>query len=152
MSWRNIGPCIFITEICIEASSKMTQLDRFRAMIQKTISENGDTGTVSRTPKVDNGYGGLKDGGEPATHTLYCRVQQGSSGIWPFSLNSGNDQSILKSQQPQVIAAFDADLQTGDTLTWRGENYTVGDVNRPSRFGGPTHTQAALTLIGGDNG
>ena len=48
---------------------------------------------------------------------------------------------------PYVLAAWDADIEQGDILEWRGRRYTVGVVSRPENFGGAVCTQAPLTEV-----
>jgi hypothetical protein len=92
----------------------------------------------------DNGFGGLAPYGEPVEHTVYCRVAMESMTDWHFA---PVEQGVVNGQTPFVLASFDADLLTGDVLSWRGKTYTVGNVTRPQRFGGVVSTQSPLTEV-----
>jgi hypothetical protein len=122
----------------------MTTIDRYREATRRNIAENGDTGIIKRQPVTDNGFGGLVPDGAPFERTVFCRVAMESMTDWHFD---PVEQGVVNGQTPFLLAAFDADIQTGDVLSWRGKTYTAGNVTRPQRFGGVVSVQAPLTEV-----
>jgi hypothetical protein len=122
----------------------MTALERYREATLRNIKLNGDSGTITRTNYIDNGFGGVIPDGGPITHSIYCRIAMEDNKDWHFL---PVEQGVVNGQTPFVMAAFDEDIKTDDILEWRGRKYTVGNVTRPQLFGGDTCVQAPLTEI-----
>jgi len=122
----------------------MSKLDQMRRGIERLIAVDSDVGIVTRTVKADNGRGQLIPTDETITHNVVCRVSYQSGGIWPVKQWEGG---LTIDTSPYVLARFDADIEQGDGLEWRGKKFSVGVVTRPE-FGEAACTQAPLTEAG----
>jgi len=122
----------------------MNKLEQMRRGIERLIAEDSDIGTITREVKVDNGRGQLIPIGDSTTHKVVCRVSYQSGGVWPGKQWEGG---LTIDTSPFVLAGFDANLELGDSLEWRGKKYAVGVVTRPDNHGGPECTQAPLVEV-----
>ena len=122
----------------------MSKLLQMRRGIDKLINIDRDIGTVVRTATVDNGRGAMIPDGKPKEHMIVCRISNQSVSIWQSKQWEGG---LTIEKTPFVLARFDADIQQGDSLEWRGRNYTIGVVTRPEIDGGFICTQAPLTKV-----
>lgn len=119
-------------------------LEQMRKGIVSIIDFDRGIGTITRYVKKDNGRGSPVPTEETTEHKLICRVSTQSVTVWGTKSWEGG-LSIDKT--PFILARFDADIEQGDTLEWRGRNYTVGVVSRPEIGGGFVCTQAPLTEV-----
>ena len=122
----------------------MGKLERMRRGMEKLIGLDSAVGIVTRHVKADNGTGGTVPTGETTSHKLLCRVTYQSGGVWPSKQWEGG---LTIDTSPYVLAAWDADIEQGDILEWRGRRHTVGAVTRPENFGGAVCAQAPLTEV-----
>jgi len=118
----------------------MSKLDQMRRGIERLIAEDSDIGAITRNVKADNGRGQLMPTGETTTHKVLCRVSYQSGGVWPSKQWEGG---LTIDTSPYVLARYDANLEQGDVMEWRGKRYAVGVVTRPEL----ACTQAPLTEV-----
>jgi len=122
----------------------MSKLEQMRRGIERLIAEDSDIGIITRAVKVDNGRGQLIPTSDTTTHKVMCRVSYQSGGVWPGKQWEGG---LTIDTSPFVLARYDANLELGDDLKWRGKSYTIGVVTRPDNHGGPECTQAPLVEV-----
>jgi hypothetical protein len=106
----------------------MGKLDQIRRGMERVIGIDKDIGILTRRVKADSGRGQLIPTDETVTRKLICRVSYQSGGVWPGRQWEGG---LTIDTSPFVLAVYNADLEQGDELEWRGKKYTVGVVSRP---------------------
>ena len=122
----------------------MSKLSQMRNASDKLIEIDSDFGIITRTGKVDNGRGEPIPSDETSEHKIICRVSYQSAGVWSGKQWEGG---LTIDVTPYLLARFDADLEQGDKLEWRGRKYTLGVVTRPEIDGGYICIQAPLTEV-----
>jgi len=118
----------------------MSKLDQMRRGVEKIILVDDDIGIITRHEKADNGRGQLIPTGETTTGNVWCRVSYQSGGVWAGMQWEGG---LAIDTSPFVLARYDANIEQGDELEWKGKKYTVGVVSRPNE----ACTQAPLTEV-----
>jgi len=122
----------------------MSKLNQMRQGIEQLINFDKDIGVINREAKEDNGRGQLIPTGETSTHKVICRVGYQSGGVWASKPWEGG---LTIDTSPYMLARYDANIEQGDELEWRGKKYIVGVVSKPQFDGGATCTQAPLTEV-----
>jgi len=122
----------------------VSKLEQMRNGMEKLIDIDSDIGTVSGNALIDNGRGQLIPSSEVSEHRIICRVSYQSGKVWAGKLWEGG---LTIDNTSFVLARFDADINQGDVLMWRGRKYNVGVLTRPEIDGGYTCAQAPLTEV-----
>ena len=122
----------------------MSKLLQMRRGVERLINIDRDIGFVKRSVKAENDRGEPVPTDEFKEHKVVCRVSYQSGSVWPSKQWEGG---LTIDTSPFVLARFDADIEQGDELEWRGRKYSVGVITRPEIDGGFECTQAPLTEV-----
>lgn len=99
----------------------------YRRYIEKMIAANPVTITITRTTKVDDGFGGIDEQRAmlpPQTVTIYNRKAQRE-----IISDSGATMVYTVASVEKMLAMPDADVMEGDEFTHAGREYRVVFVN-----------------------